>query len=170
MSNRQPQHGRAGELEDDTSSLVEQITQLSRAMAGSSVTDLEVVEDGLTIRLQRRPLQVLAAAAQPMQALPLAASAAAPGAAPTPPPAPAEMTLAVMAPLTGVFYSAASPSDPPFVQPGDTVQPGQVVCMVEAMKVFNEIKTEIGGTVVAIPPKNGQLVKKGDPLVRIKPA
>jgi acetyl-CoA carboxylase biotin carboxyl carrier protein len=166
MSNRQPRQDWTGGPEDDATSLVDQITRLSEAMAGSSVTDLEVVEDGLTIRLQRRPMQVLAAAVQPMQGMPLAAPAA--GAAP--PAAPAEMTLAVLAPLTGVFYSAAAPSDPPFVQPGDMVQPGQVVCMVEAMKVFNEIKTEIGGTVVAIPPKNGQLVKKGDPLVRIKPA
>jgi acetyl-CoA carboxylase biotin carboxyl carrier protein len=169
MSNRQPSQDWTRGPEDEGSSLVDQITRLSEAMAGSSVTELEMVEDGLTIRLQRRPIQVLAAA-QPMQPVALAMPATGPGAAPAPPTAPAEMTLAVLAPLTGVFYSAASPSDPPFVQPGDMVQPGQVVCMVEAMKVFNEIKTEIGGTVVAIPPKNGQLVKKGDPLVRIKPA
>jgi len=151
--------------EPEEPSLVEQITQLSDAMAGSSVTELEIEEEGLKIRLQRRPMQVVPVA-------PSAAPATSGAAKGTPAQADdaAEMTLAVLAPLTGVFYTASSPSVPPFVQVGQQVHPGQVVCIVEAMKVFNEIKTEIGGTVVAIPPKNGQLVKKGDPLVRIRPS
>ena len=76
--------------------------------------------------------------------------------------------MAVVAPLTGVFYSAASPDADPFVNAGDTIQPGQPVCIVEAMKVFNEIKAEVGGTVAAIVAKNGQLVQKGDALIRVQ--
>lgn len=165
MSNRRPEEDWAGGTSPDEPSLVEQITLLSEALSGSNVTELEFEEEGVKIRLQRRPMQVLAVTAPPPGTLPGGGGEGGKNAAHEA----AEMSLAVLAPLTGVFYTAASPADPPFVQPGDLVQPGQVVCMVEAMKVFNEIKTEIGGTVVAIPPKNGQLVKKGDPLVRIKP-
>jgi acetyl-CoA carboxylase biotin carboxyl carrier protein len=151
--------------EPDEPSLVEQITQLSEALTGSSVTELEIEEEGLKIRLQRRPIQVVPVA----HAAPTAGGAAKGAPAPAEDTA-AEMTLAVLAPLTGVFYTASSPAIPPFAQVGQVVHPGQVVCIVEAMKVFNEIKTEIGGIVVAVPPKNGQLVKKGDPLVRIRPS
>jgi biotin carboxyl carrier protein len=163
VSNRRPEEDWAGGVGPGEPTLIEQITRLSEALSGSSVTELEIEEAGLKIRLQRRPMQVLA---PPPSPLPSRGGEGGKQDAHEP----AEMSLAVLAPLTGVFYAAAAPTDPPFVQPGDVVQPGQVVCMVEAMKVFNEIKTEIGGTVVAIPPKNGQLVKKGDPLVRIKPA
>lgn len=163
MTKRRPDDDWQGP--EDDSPLIDRITRLAEALRGTTVTDLELEEDGLEIRVSRRPLQVM----------PVAPAAGAPVAAPPPGDAApaessAEMSLAVMAPLTGVFYSTPSPSMPPFAQPGDIVQPGQVVCIIEAMKVFNEIKTEIGGTVVAIPPKNGQLVKKGDPLVRIRPA
>ncbi|MBA3824314.1 MAG: acetyl-CoA carboxylase biotin carboxyl carrier protein [Ktedonobacterales bacterium] len=159
MSNRRPEQDWAGGEGNGETSLVEQIKLLSDALAGTNVTELELEEGGLRIRLQRQPI--------PMQPVAFAAMPAPPASAR--PEEAAEMTLAVMAPLTGVFYSSPSPDTPPFVVPGDKVQPGQVVCMVEAMKVFNEIKTEIGGVVTAIPPKSGQLVKKGDPLVRIKP-
>ena len=147
----------------DDPSLVERIKSLADAMHQTSITDLELTEHDLTITLRRQKLLV-----QPVAA-PVVAAAARGGAPAELPPNPAEVSLAVMAPITGVFYSSSSPALPPFAQVGDTVQPGQVVCLVEAMKNFNEIKTDIGGTVVAIPPKNGQLVKKGDPLVRIKP-
>jgi len=159
VSNRRPEADWSGHIGQEDPSLVERIKVLADAMAGTSITDLELTEGAMTIVLRRRPLQVV------QQRL-----SAASGNLPAPPPAaPAEMTLAVMAPITGVFYATTSPDSPPFVQVGDIVKRGQVVCLVEAMKVFNEIKTEIGGTVVAIPPKNNQLVKKGDPLVRIKP-
>lgn len=74
-------------------------------------------------------------------------------------------TVAVRAPLIGVFYRAASPEAPPFVEIGDVVKEGQTVCIVEAMKVFNEIHAEWNGRVVAIPAGEGKLVQAGDPLV-----
>jgi biotin carboxyl carrier protein len=77
--------------------------------------------------------------------------------------------VAILAPLTGVFYSAASPDSPPFVTAGEPIQAGQTACIIEAMKVFNEIKAEVGGTVTAIAAKNGQLVQKGDALIRVQP-
>jgi len=74
-------------------------------------------------------------------------------------------TVAVRAPLIGVFYRATSADAPPFVEIGDVVKEGQTVCVVEAMKVFNEIKAEWDGRVVAIPAEDGKLVQAGDPLV-----
>src|SRR5437763_13644654 len=77
--------------------------------------------------------------------------------------------VAIIAPLTGVYYSAASPTSPPFVAVGDVAQVGQVVALIEAMKVFNEIQAEVAGRVLAIVGKNGQVVQKGDVLLRIEP-
>ena len=74
-------------------------------------------------------------------------------------------TVAVRAPLIGIFYRSASPDTPPFVEIGDVVKEGQTVCIIEAMKVFNEIHAEWNGRVVAIPTEDGKLVKAGDPLV-----
>ena len=74
-------------------------------------------------------------------------------------------TVAVRAPLIGVFYRSAAPDAPPFVEIGDVVEEGQTVCIVEAMKVFNEIKAEWNGRVIAIPLEDGKLVQAGDPLV-----
>ncbi len=73
--------------------------------------------------------------------------------------------MAVRSPLIGVFYEAPAPDAVPFVEVGDVVAEGQTVCIIEAMKVFNEIKAEWRGRVVAIPAENGALVQAGDPLV-----
>ena len=80
----------------------------------------------------------------------------------------AEPGIAVVSPLTGMFYASPSPSSASFVEVGQPVQAGQVVCIVEAMKVFNEIRSEVSGTVIAIVPKNGQLVQKGEALIRVQ--
>jgi acetyl-CoA carboxylase biotin carboxyl carrier protein len=74
-------------------------------------------------------------------------------------------TVAVRSPLIGVFYRAPAPDMSPFVEIGDVVSVGQTVCVVEAMKVFNEIKAEWKGRVVAVPAREGALVQAGDPLI-----
>jgi len=75
----------------------------------------------------------------------------------------------VTAPLTGVFYRSPLPGAPPFVDTGDKVEPGTVLCIVEAMKLMNELTAEIAGEIVKIFPKNAQLVEKGSKLFYIKP-
>jgi len=77
-------------------------------------------------------------------------------------------TVAVRSPLIGVFYRSPAPENPPFVEIGDLVSEGQTVCIVEAMKVFNEIKAEWSGRVLAIPAENGALVQAGEPLIVIE--
>lgn len=114
-----------------------------------------IVENGtLKVHLRRAPARPRSPAPAPV---PLQ----------RPPDAPPKSgrTVAVRSPLTGIFYRAASPDSPPFVELGDLVEEGQTVGIVEAMKVFNEIKAEWRGRVVAIPAQNGQLVHPGEPLV-----
>lgn len=143
---------------------------LAEALEGTDVSELDFTEDGVRIALRRRldapvivPMaqSVTSTRAPRLQRAEPATFAMAPN--------PADVGVAIIAPLTGVFYNASSPSAEPFAEAGKMVQAGQIVCIVEAMKVFNEIKSEISGVVVSIPAQNGQLVQKGDALVRIKP-
>ena len=75
----------------------------------------------------------------------------------------------VLAPLTGVFYRSPSPDAPPYVEAGDRVAPGDVLCVLEAMKLFNEIQSDDGGTIVRIVPGNGELVSQGEELFWLEP-
>jgi len=164
-------------------SLVQRVKALAEALEGSEVGELDLTENGLRIAIKR---QLEAPVIAQMVAAPTVASAPlrrpahgsrrgarrsssgraheVAGGAPT-----ENLGVAIAAPLTGVYYSSPSPASPPFIQIGDTVQAGQVVCIVEAMKVFNEIKAEVSGVVSAMIASNGQLVQKGDPLIRVKP-
>jgi len=166
---------------------ISRVQLLMEAMENSSVGELELTEGGTRIQIKRASAvqpTVLSAPAMPFPAfapgmLPAMSAAAPTGSANHAPaagaagkrathPAAADSGFAVVSPLTGVYYEAASPTSDPFVKVGDTVQVGQVVAIVEAMKVFNEVKSEVSGKVIAIPAKNGDLVQKGDALVRIE--
>ncbi len=108
-------------------------------------------------------------AAQP-QFAPATATGAAVVLASAPPAAPAEDGLEIIrSPMVGTFYSARDPESPPFVKVGDRVGPDSIVCIIEAMKVFNEIKAEVSGTVVAIEVQNASPVEFGQPMMRVRP-
>ncbi len=104
-----------------------------------------------------------------------------PAAAPAPPPAAGQKPQAEMAfpeesglteirsPIVGTFYAASNPEADPYVKPGDKVTPETVVCIVEAMKVMNEIKAETAGTVVEVLVKDGQSVEYGQTLFKVRP-
>jgi biotin carboxyl carrier protein len=77
------------------------------------------------------------------------------------------MGLPVSSPMNGIYYSAPTPSSPPFVKPGESVMAGQVVGLIEAMKVFNEIVAPVSGTVDRVMVENGTLVQPGEPLLYI---
>lgn len=79
-----------------------------------------------------------------------------------------EKLFKIESPMVGVFYRAPSPDAPPFVDVGDTIEVGQTVGLIEAMKIFNEIPSEVAGVVVDIPGQNGKLVQQGDPLVVVR--
>jgi acetyl-CoA carboxylase biotin carboxyl carrier protein len=98
------------------------------------------------------------------------AAGAAPAAAPGAPGAPAQAKPSVKAPLTGIYYGAPSPGATPYVSVGDHVEAGQIIGLIEAMKLFNEIKSDLSGRVTRVCAENGQLVKAKQPLIEVERA
>jgi len=92
-----------------------------------------------------------------------------PSAAPPPPPPPPANEHIVKSPIVGTYYESPKPGDPPFVKVGDAVEPGQVLCIIESMKLMNEIESEIAGTVVAKLMESGRPVEYGEALFAIRP-
>ncbi|MAT14223.1 MAG: acetyl-CoA carboxylase, biotin carboxyl carrier protein [Planctomyces sp.] len=121
-------------------------------------------------RVKRGAEQVMPNFALPQ--MPVAAPAAmapAAGAAPAAEAAPVDANLAsITSPTVGTFYESPSPDDPPFVKVGSKVSPDSPVCLVEAMKVFNQIQAEVSGTITEILVKNGDAVDFGQPLFKVK--
>lgn len=135
----------------------EVLLQLARRF---HLSELEWQKDGVRIFIRRERASVQ-----------LPQDAPAPVAAPTKAPEASEQVVLVdlCAPMTGVFYRAPSPDAPPYVEVGDYVEEGQIVCLIEAMKVFNEIPAERSGRVVQICAESGQLVEQGAVLFRLEP-
>jgi acetyl-CoA carboxylase biotin carboxyl carrier protein len=99
-----------------------------------------------------------------------AAPAPAPAAAPAPVPAPAAPGVEIRSPMVGTFYRASSPEAAPFAEVGDVIHRDSVVCIVEAMKVMNEIKSEVEGEILAVLAQNGEAVEFDQPLFLVKPS
>lgn len=137
---------------------IERVEELIHILEGTSIGELELTEDGTEIIIRRQPGMITVAA--PAQAAASIARAET---------AKDEAGLAITAPLTGVYYSAPSPSSPPFVEVGDVVQVGQIVALIEAMKIFNEVEAEVAGRVVALAASNGEVVQKGAALIKVAP-
>jgi acetyl-CoA carboxylase biotin carboxyl carrier protein len=136
------------------------IDLLAPAFEASGLDELEVEVGELVVRLARPR----AATVPPPGATP-----AAPGSV-TPYGEPAAGMRFVTAPLTGVWYAAPSPGARPYVQAGDEIGAGSVVGLIEAMKLFNEIKSDVGGRVTRVLVERGTLVKRQQPLVEIDPS
>jgi acetyl-CoA carboxylase biotin carboxyl carrier protein len=116
------------------------------------------------------PMAAMPMVATPAQASHAPASAAPPASAPPTPKAAAEEELhTVKSPIVGTFYEAPGPGALPFVKPGDQVAAGQVLCIIEAMKLMNEIEADASGEVVKVLVNNGQPVEYGQPLFAIRP-
>ncbi len=150
--------------------LTDLIDQLEKLLNESELSELEV-EAGQTGLLLRKPGAVVAAptsdAAPTTSAGGVATSAAEPGAEP-----PAEPQFSghiIAAPLTGLFYNSPSPGAEPYVREGGEVSIGQVIGLIEAMKLFNEIKSDVTGRVVRIHAESGALVKAKQPLIEVQP-
>jgi acetyl-CoA carboxylase biotin carboxyl carrier protein len=148
------------------------VDRLAPALERANLDEVEVSVGELEIRLARRRPE--ASAASPLPAAPAAVPAAAP-----PVSVPDERTSAfgqpapgmrvVSAPLTGVWYPSPSPGARPYVNEGDEIAAGQVVGLIEAMKLFNEIKSDVSGIVTRVLVDNGTLVKRKQALLEIDP-
>ena len=143
------------------------IDLLAPAFEASGLDELEVEAGELVVRLAR-PRQPQPAAAGAATAIPAGAAQPAGGSV-TPYGEPAPGMRFVSAPLTGVWYASPSPGARPYVQEGDEIGAGAVVGLIEAMKLFNEIKSDAGGRVTRILVERGALVKRQQPLIEIDP-
>ncbi len=153
--------------EKNTSSAwVKRVEDLINILEGSSVGELKLTEGETEIVIRRSPHMVLTAVPTVVEMHPGLANPNGTSGSQTPK---VDKSLPIVAPLTGVYYSAASPATPPFVNVGEIIHVGQVVALVEAMKVFNEINAEVSGRVIALVATNGNVVQKDDVLMRIEP-
>lgn len=139
----------------------------------SGIAEIEVTEGEEKVRITRSvaapAVQTVYAPAAPVQATPAApAPSAAPAAPAAPTPAVRDLSNAQKSPMVGTFYRAASPSTPAFVEVGQTVKAGDTLCIIEAMKLMNEIEAEKSGVVKEILVENGQPVEFGEPLFIIE--
>lgn len=144
---------------------VKKIEALAKLMQETGLTALELSEGETQLKLERKQ-EVVAApvAAAPVAAAPVGAEALG---VPHEEPQPVKEGTLVLSPTVGVFYSAPSPDARPFVEVGDQVKKGDTLCIIEAMKLMNEIPAEVDGTVAEICVGNGQVVEFNQPLFRI---
>jgi acetyl-CoA carboxylase biotin carboxyl carrier protein len=159
---------------------VEKLREILAALRGSDVTRLDWTngQERLTLRLGHPPASVTTLHAVPAAAPGAAALPTPPQVTPIAPPAPAanpaaaaatDKSFTVNSPFVGTFYRAASPDNPPFVEVGQVVKKGQVLCIVEAMKLMNEIEAEQAGRLLEVLIQNGSPVEYGEPLFRFEP-
>jgi acetyl-CoA carboxylase biotin carboxyl carrier protein len=150
---------------------IKEIKEILDLFNSTDVAELEVQRGENRVRLRRASQEVthvVSAAAPAPATTPIAAPPAA-TLVPAPTPAAEENTLLVRSPIVGTYYDAASPDAPPFVKVGDSVEAGQVLCIIESMKLMNEIEAEVAGTIVAKLMENGRAVEYGEALFSVKP-
>ena len=141
------------------------IKELMEFISKSNFVEFEVEREGFRLKLVKAEARIQAAS--PLQTAPAGAQ---PIPAPVAEPEVASDLYQVVTPMVGTFYRSSSPTASPYVQVGDTVKKGQVLCIVEAMKLMNEIESEVAGEVVDVPVSNGQPVEYGEVLFRIRTA
>jgi acetyl-CoA carboxylase biotin carboxyl carrier protein len=150
---------------------IRKVKKLIELLETSDVAEIEIKEGEESVRISRSSSAVPAVSypAPPPPAAPHYAPPAPAEAAPAPAPSaePAARGKAVLSPMVGTFYRSSSPSSPPYVEVGQTVEPGDVVCIVEAMKMMNQIEAEYGGVIEAILVEDGEPVEFDQPLIRI---
>jgi acetyl-CoA carboxylase biotin carboxyl carrier protein len=155
----------------------EEICELIQLVGSSGVATVEVEHAGSRVRIEGRtqaaaapvaPTAVALTAPQPASEAPQAPAAAAPE--PDAAPTEEENLHSISSPIVGTFYRAPNPDADPYVKVGDFVEPGQTLCIVEAMKLMNEIESDVSGTVVRVLSENAQPVEYGENLFLVRPA
>ena len=148
-------------MADEQAFDLDKLRELISLMDEHGLTEISLSQGDQSWKLRRggaEAVPMVTAAPPPPQA---------DGGGDTPPDEPTYPTID--SPTVGTFYSAPSPDDPPFVKVGQAVSPDSVVCIVEAMKVFNQIQAETAGTIVEVLVEDGDAVEFGQPLFRIQP-
>ena len=157
-------------MQFETNSLSDAVKEFIGIMKDSGLSYMYVKNDKFEIELGQKNPPPAPPVMPAMPPVAMAAAPAAPAVAPqtAPAAAPADTGKSIKSPIVGTFYSAPSPTKPPFVKVGDKVNEGDTVCIVESMKVMNEIQADISGTVKSIAVKDGEAVEFGQPLIIIE--
>jgi acetyl-CoA carboxylase biotin carboxyl carrier protein len=155
---------------------LKEIQDLIKFVAKSGVSEVELESKGFKIIIKTPSANETVMVQQPtvIHAAPAPVALAAPAAAPvaaSPAPAPAETSnlITVMSPMIGTFYRSAGPSKPLFVNVGDEIKAGKALCIIEAMKLFNEIESEVSGTIVKVLVDDATPVEYDQPLFLVQP-
>jgi acetyl-CoA carboxylase biotin carboxyl carrier protein len=157
---------------------IKEIQDLIKFVSKSGVSEVEIEQKDFKITIKTpvggapMAMTAMAPVAMPM---PVAAPVAAPApaaAAPAPASTPAQDAnlIEIKSPMIGTFYRSAGPDKPPFVEVGQTIKPGDKVCIIEAMKLFNEIESEISGTIVKVLVNDSTPIEYDQPLFLVEPA
>jgi acetyl-CoA carboxylase biotin carboxyl carrier protein len=159
---------------------IQDLQQLIEFLKEHGVAEFDLEREDVKVRLKFAqpvapvvafsPSIASAAALPPMTSVPVAMAASAAAAAAVPAPSAEENLHIIKSPIVGTFYGSPSPGAGPFVSPGERVEKGQVVCIVEAMKLMNEIESDAAGEIVKILVTNGQAVEYGQPLYSVRTA
>lgn len=157
---------------------IKQIQELVKLINKTSIGEITIEEDGtkITIKQKKDPSQKIYTngggqfAAAPTQSTPPPAATTAPPAATTAPTPKADNLITIKSPMIGTFYRQAGPGKPIFVNIGDEVAPGKVVCIIEAMKLFNEIESEVKGRIVKVLVEDASPVEYDQPLFLVEPS
>ncbi|HUK56612.1 MAG TPA: acetyl-CoA carboxylase biotin carboxyl carrier protein [Nitrospiria bacterium] len=149
---------------------LKELKELIELIQKSQIAELELEKSGVRVRIKRDRVQMAPppVSEEAAPAPPAPAETPLPQAAPPPPAIPAGW-LTLTAPVVGTFYRAPSPDSDPYVEIGSQVKKGQILCVIEAMKLMNEIESEWDGKIVEILTENAQPVEYGEPLFRIEP-
>ncbi|GAB4244714.1 MAG: acetyl-CoA carboxylase biotin carboxyl carrier protein [Candidatus Methylacidiphilales bacterium] len=149
---------------------LKEIKTLIDLMNKNGLAEFELEKADFKIRLKKASADLPpVSVALPTPAYPVPAPISPPPPPSTPPPSSSDLPT-INSPMVGTLYVAPSPDSPPYVTVGSVVTPETVVCIIEAMKVMNEIKAEMSGTIVEILVENGKPVEFGRPLFRVKPS
>jgi acetyl-CoA carboxylase biotin carboxyl carrier protein len=135
----------------------------------TDITELTLKTDDMELTV-RRGQSVVTAGLNAPASTDLVLAAAPPPPLNAPPPTTEKRYVEVMSPMVGTFYRAPGPDESPFAEVGDRIRVGQAVCIIEAMKLMNELESEVSGEVIEILLENGQPVEYGQPLMRVIPA
>jgi len=147
---------------------LKEIKELITLMNENNLTEFEIEREGLRIKLKKLPEGGFE---QKIEAIPVkyTAQAQAAEAAQVSAPQPSKKYIEIKTPMVGTFYEAPSPESPPYVEVGQEIAVGQVICIIEAMKLMNEIKSEVKGKIVEKLVENAQPVEYGQALFLIEP-
>jgi len=146
---------------------IKEIKDMINLMNENNLTELEIEKEGVRIKLRKGPGGIERAVE--LTPAPQAARAGSEKPAAETEKAEEKNTVDIKSPMVGTFYRAASPESPPYVNMGDTISPGQVICIIEAMKLMNEIKSEVRGKIVDIQVDNAEPVEFGQVLFIVEP-